>query len=65
MRWARHVAHVGDMRNAYKIVVGKPGRKRSLGKPRHRWEHNIKMDLRELCWENVDWLRIRTIIGLL
>jgi hypothetical protein len=46
------------MRNAYKIVVGKPERKRSLGKPRRRWEDNIRMDLREIGWEGVDWIHL-------
>jgi hypothetical protein len=45
MRWAGHVAHTGEKRNAYRVLVGKPEGKRSLGRPRHRWEDNIKMDL--------------------
>jgi hypothetical protein len=47
MRWVRHISCMGEMRNAYKILVGKPDGKRSLGRPRHRWEDNIKMDLRK------------------
>jgi hypothetical protein len=46
MRWAGHVARKGEKRNAYSILVGKPGGKRPLGRPRRRWVDNIKMDLR-------------------
>jgi hypothetical protein len=46
MRWAGHVARKGETRNAYRIVVGKPEGKRSLGRPRCRWVDNIKTDLR-------------------
>jgi hypothetical protein len=46
MRWAGHVARMGEKRNAYRILVGKPEGKRPLGRPRHRWLDNIKMDLR-------------------
>jgi hypothetical protein len=48
IRWAGHVASVGAKMNAYRILVGKPERKRPLGRPRRRWEDNIKMDLREI-----------------
>jgi hypothetical protein len=47
---------MGEMRNAYKILVGKPEGKRPLGRSRHRWEGNIRMDLREVMWEGVDWM---------
>jgi hypothetical protein len=50
IRWARHVARLGWKMNAYRISVGKPERKRSLGEPRSRWEDNIKMDLRMIGW---------------
>jgi hypothetical protein len=43
-------------RNAYRILVGKPERKRPLGRPRRRWVDNIKMDLRELGWGGMDWI---------
>jgi hypothetical protein len=46
MRWVQHVARIGGMRNAYKIVVGKPEGKRPLGRPMRRLDDNIKMDLR-------------------
>jgi hypothetical protein len=56
MRWAGHVAHMGEKRNAYRILVGKPEGKRSLGKPRHRWVDDIKMDLRDRKWGGMDWI---------
>jgi len=46
MRWTGHVACMGKIRNAYKILVGKPEGKRLHGRPRHRWEDNIRMDHR-------------------
>jgi hypothetical protein len=46
----------GEKRNAYRIVVGKPEGKRPLGRPRHRWEDNIRMDLREIGWAGRDWI---------
>jgi hypothetical protein len=48
MRWAGHVAHLGEGRSVYTVLVGTPEGKRPLGRPRHRWEDNIKMDLREI-----------------
>jgi hypothetical protein len=48
MRWAGHVARMGETRNAYRILVGKPEGKRPLGRPRRRCVNNIKMDLREI-----------------
>jgi hypothetical protein len=45
MRWAGHVARMGEKRNAYRLLVGKPEGKRPLGRPRHRWVDNTKMDL--------------------
>jgi hypothetical protein len=56
MRWAGHVARKGVTGNAYRILVGKPGGKRPLGIPRHRWEDNIRMDLRETGWGGMDWI---------
>jgi hypothetical protein len=46
----------GRKRNAYRKLVGKPERKRQLGRSRCRWEHNIKIDLRERAWNDMDWL---------
>jgi hypothetical protein len=48
MKWARYVARMGKMRNAYKFLFGKPEGKRLLGRRRRRWEDNIRMDLREI-----------------
>ena len=48
MRWAGHVAHMGEGRGVHRVLVGKPEGKRPLGRPRRRWEDNIKMDLREV-----------------
>ena len=45
MRWAGHVARMGEGRGVYRVLVGKPEGKRPLGRPRHRWEDNIRMDL--------------------
>jgi hypothetical protein len=47
---------MGEKRNACRILVGKPEGKRLLGRPRRRWVDNIKMDLREIWWDNVDWI---------
>jgi hypothetical protein len=47
---------MGQMRNAYNILVGKPEWNRPLGRPRHRWEDNIKVGLREIGLEGVDWI---------
>jgi hypothetical protein len=56
MRWAGHVACMGEERNAYRILVRKPEGRRPLGRPRCRWVDNIKMDLRETGWDGVDWV---------
>jgi hypothetical protein len=45
-----------EKRNAYRLLVGKPEGKRPLGRPRHRWVDNIKMDLLEIGWSGVDWI---------
>jgi hypothetical protein len=47
---------MGEKRHAYRILVGMPGGKRPLGRPRRRWVDNIKMDLREMGWDSVDWI---------
>jgi hypothetical protein len=62
-----HVAHRGDRRGLYRVLVGKPEGKRALGRPRHRWENNIKMDLQKVRWETwtgLIWLSIGTGDGL-
>jgi hypothetical protein len=48
MRWAGHGAHKGEGRGVYRVLIGRPEGKRPLGRPRRRWEDNIKMDLREI-----------------
>jgi hypothetical protein len=61
MRWAENVARMGEKRNAYRILVGKPE-----GRPRRRWEDNIKIDIKEIGWDDngldsgLIWLRIET-----
>jgi hypothetical protein len=55
-RWTGHAARMVERRNAYRILVGKPEGKRPLGRPRHRWVDNIKMDLREVGWDGRDWI---------
>jgi hypothetical protein len=68
MRWAGHVAHTGEGRGAYSTLVGRPEGRRPLGRPRRRWEDNIKMDLQEVgwgAWTVLIWLRIGTGGGLL
>jgi hypothetical protein len=55
MRWAGHVARLGERRNVYRLLVGKPEEKRPLGRPRRRWIDNIKMDLLEVGLNVVDW----------
>jgi hypothetical protein len=56
MKWVGHVARMGEVRGAYNILVGWPEGRRPLGRPRRRWEDNIKMDLREIGFEDVDWI---------
>jgi hypothetical protein len=56
MRWKGHVTRMGEKRNAYRLLVRKPEGKRPLGRPRRRWVDNIRMDLREVGWGDVDWI---------
>jgi hypothetical protein len=58
MGWAEHVARMEKMINAYNILVGKPERKRQLGRRRCRWDDNIRIDLRGIVWEGVDWIHL-------
>jgi hypothetical protein len=63
MRWAGHVTSMGEDRGVHRVLVGKPEGKRSLGRPRRRWEDNIKMDLQEVGGGRgtvLSWLRIGT-----
>jgi hypothetical protein len=56
MRWAGHVARMVEKRNACRLQVGKPERKRPLGRPRCRWVANIRIDLGEVGWSDMDWI---------
>jgi hypothetical protein len=58
MRWVENVAHMGEERKLYRVLGGKPEGKRPLGRPRHRWEDGIRMDLREISWESVEWIQL-------
>ena len=58
MRWAGHVASMGEGRDVHRVLVGKPEGKRSLGRPRRRWEDNIKMDLQEVGGGCGDWMEL-------
>jgi hypothetical protein len=53
MRWARHVAELGEKRNACRILVGKPEGKGPLGRRRRKWVDNIEIDLREMGWSGM------------
>ena len=50
MKWPGHVARMGGKRNAYRVLVGTPQIKRPLGRPRHKWEDDIKENLKEVFW---------------
>ena len=56
MRWAGHVARMGEERGVYMVLVGKPEGKRQLGRPRRTWEDNIKIDLQEVGCGYMDWI---------
>jgi hypothetical protein len=60
IRWAEHIAGMGERRNVYMLLVGKPEGRRPLGRPRHRWVDNIRRDLVQVGWGDVIWLRIGT-----
>ena len=70
MRWAGHVACMGEERGVYRVLVGKPEGKRPLGRPRRRWVDNIRMDLQEVGCGYMDWIglaqdrdRCRTLVS--
>jgi hypothetical protein len=54
IRWAGHVARMRDRRDSYRALDGRSERNRSLGRPRHRWEGNIKMDIEQVGWRGMD-----------
>jgi hypothetical protein len=58
MRWAGHVARMGDKRGTHWILVGRPEGRRPLGRLRCRWEDNIEMDLQDVGWGGMDWIEL-------
>jgi hypothetical protein len=58
LRWAGHVARMEKGRGVYRVLAGRPEEKRPLGRPRRRWEDNIKMDLREIWINGANWIRL-------
>ena len=71
MRWAGHVTRMREDRGVHRVLVGKPEGKRSLGRPRRRWEDNIKMDLQEVGGGRGDWMELaqdrdrwRVLVGM-
>jgi hypothetical protein len=56
IRWTGHVVRIGEKRNAYRIVVGKSEGNRLLGRQRRRWVDNVKIYLREIGWDCIDWI---------
>jgi len=61
MRWAWHVARMGEERGVYRVLVGKPEGKRPMGRPRRRWVDNIKMDLQEVVCGYMDWIGLAQV----
>jgi hypothetical protein len=58
MKWAGHVARMGEGRDVYRVLVGMPESKRPLGRPRRRWEDNIKLDLTEIGIDEANWIQL-------
>jgi hypothetical protein len=58
MRWAGHVARMGEGKGVYRVLVGSLEGKRQLGRPRRRWEDNIKLDLTEIGIDGANWIRL-------
>jgi hypothetical protein len=56
MRWAERIVRMGERRVIYRVLVGKPEGKRPLGRPRRKWEDDIKMDLQEVGWRDMNWI---------
>jgi hypothetical protein len=56
MRFTGHVARMGEKSNAYRLFLGKPAGRRPLGRPRRRWLNNIRIDLVQVGWDDVDWI---------
>jgi hypothetical protein len=68
MRWAAHLARMGDRRGVYRVLGGRPEGKRPLKRPRRRWEDNIKMDLRDIGIDGANWIQwlacVNTVMNL-
>jgi hypothetical protein len=58
MRWAGHVARIGEERGGYRVLVGRTESKRSLGRPRNKWEDNINVDLSETGIDGANWIQL-------
>jgi hypothetical protein len=58
LSWAGHVERMGERRGVYRVMVGKREGKRPLGRPRRRWEDNVKMDLQEVVCRGLDWIEL-------
>jgi hypothetical protein len=58
MKWVGHITRIGERRDVFSVLVRKPEGKRPLGRPRHRWENNIKMYIQELGCGVVDWIEL-------
>jgi hypothetical protein len=58
MRWAGHVARMGEERKLYKVLVRKPKGKTAFGRPRRQWQDGIRMEFRGISWGGVDWIRL-------
>jgi hypothetical protein len=61
LRWAGHVVRMGEGRGVYRVLIGKPEGTRPLGRPRRRWEDNIKMDLREIGIAGANWIQLAQV----
>jgi hypothetical protein len=58
IKWAGHVARMGEGRGVYRVLVGRPQGKRPLGRPRHRWENSVRMDLGEIGIDGANWIQL-------
>jgi len=58
IRLVWHAAQVGQKKNTYSILIKKPEEKKSVGRPRHIWKDNIKVDLKGISWDSVDWIHL-------
>ena len=61
MRWTGHIARMGEKRGVYRVLMGKPEGKRPLGRPKHGWEDNNKMDLQEVECGVMDWIELAQV----